>query len=112
MCEDERVVLSLLDDEYAREILKETSVEPLSAKALTERCDASPPTIYRRLDRLQEQDLIVERQRIASDGNHHAVYTATFERAVVELESGDLAVDVFVRDDPADQFTHLFEELR
>lgn len=110
--EDGMVVVSLLDDEYAVRILEETSVEPMSAKALTERCDASPPTIYRRLDRLQANDLVVEHQRLDPDGHHYSVYSASLERVVIELEEGEVSVDVFLRDDPADQFTKLFEELR
>jgi len=53
---DLATVVELLDDEYARAILAATSIEPMSAAQLAERCEASPPTVcYRRLDRLREE---------------------------------------------------------
>lgn len=104
-------VVGLLDDDVARTILAETSVEPLSASDLAERCDASPPTIYRRLEDLQEADLVFERTRIDPGGDHHSVYVARFRRLLVELEAGEYDVELTLVEDPADRFTRLFEEL-
>lgn len=61
-------VISLLDDDCARQILIETMSEPLSANELEERCEVSPPTIYRRLEDLSEHELISEQTRPAADG--------------------------------------------
>ena len=105
-------VISLLDDEYARAILVETSREPLSASALAERCDASPPTIYRRIEQLQDRDLVVERQQLDPDGHHYKTYRTRVERVTVEIEDGDCTIDVSRREvDAADRFTRLFEGL-
>jgi DNA-binding transcriptional ArsR family regulator len=112
MTDDGDEVLSLLDDEYARAILIETSREPMSADALTERCDASPPTIYRRIDRLDEHDLVEAEQELDSDGHHYKTYRARMERVSVELDDGQLVVDVQRADETAaDRFTRLYEEL-
>jgi DNA-binding transcriptional ArsR family regulator len=54
-------LFALLDDEYARAILAATSEQATSAPALAEACDASHPTIYRRIDRLKDQNLLAER---------------------------------------------------
>jgi DNA-binding transcriptional ArsR family regulator len=112
MTNDGDEVLSLLDDEYARAILIETSREPMSADALTERCDASPPTIYRRIDRLDEHDLVEAEQELDPDGHHYKTYRARMERVSVELDDGQLVVDVQRADETAaDRFTRLYEEL-
>lgn len=104
-------VTSLLDDDVARTILAETSVEPMSARDLHERCDASLPTVYRRLDALQESDLLAAQTRIDADGDHYDVYSARFRRLLVELERGEYDVELTLVEDPADRFTRLFEEM-
>ncbi|GAA0673122.1 helix-turn-helix domain-containing protein [Natronoarchaeum mannanilyticum] len=113
MTDDEDAeLLSLLDDEYARAILIETSKEPMSADALTERCDASPPTVYRRIDRLDEHDLVEAEQELDPDGHHYKTYRARLERVSVELSDGEMEVRVDRTDEnAADRFTRLYEEL-
>ena len=106
-------VISLLDDEYARAILIETSIEPLSASALSERCDASEPTVYRRIEQLKDHDLIVERQQLDPDGHHYKTFQTRVERVTVEIEEGNCTIDVARREiDAADRFTNLFEGLK
>ncbi|MFD1586613.1 ArsR/SmtB family transcription factor [Halorientalis brevis] len=110
--EDADELFALLDDEYARTILIATSVEPLSADALAERCDASEPTIYRRIDRLETFDLVESEQQLDPDGHHYKTYAARLERVTIELEDGNLSVAVDRTEDAADRFTRLYEELR
>ncbi len=115
MSEDATVsdLFGLLDDEYARAILTATSVEPMSASTLSDRCDASLPTIYRRLERLRECGLVTEQTELAPDGNHYSVYEARLERLEVTLENGDIEVSVTRNDeDVADKFTRLWEGMR
>ncbi|WP_331235814.1 winged helix-turn-helix domain-containing protein [Natronorarus salvus] len=106
-------LFALLDDEYARAILTEASEQAMSAKALSEACDASLPTIYRRIDRLIECGLVEEYTRIGEEGRHYGVYEATLRRVTVELVEGELAVGVEVdEEDPADRFARLWEGVR
>jgi DNA-binding transcriptional ArsR family regulator len=113
-CDDEEV-LALLDDDYARAILTETSAEPMSAQTLSERCDASVTTIYRRIDRLRDCDLVEEQIRPQPDGNHYKVYTSRLESFSVRFEDGELRADVTrtepAEEDPADRFTRMWEDL-
>ena len=105
-------LLSFLDDEYARQILIETTTEPMSANELAEACDASLPTVYRRIDRLTEHDLITERTHLDDDGHHYGTYTATLRAVEIELTDGGLNVDVSREpSDAADRFTELWEGL-
>lgn len=105
-------VAALLEDPTARTILTETSVQPMSANALTERCDASGPTVYRRLDDLRACDLLAERTRPdPEDGHHRTVYSTNLERIAVELDGGELHLEIDRREDMADRFTRLIEEM-
>ena len=115
MCEDSQPteVFALLDDEYARAILTATSIQPMSAKTLSEDCEASLPTVYRRTERLVACDLLSEATRLADDGHHYTVYEARLDRLTVDLADGDLHLSVEERpaDDMADRFTDLWEGL-
>lgn len=105
-------VASLLADACTRTILRETFSEPMSADDLSEVCDVSPQTVYRRLDALVEQDLVEERLQPDSDGHHYRVYTATLDRVVVDLTPHGLELDVSRRDRMADRFRRFVDEVR
>lgn len=110
---DLSTLLAVLDDEYARDILTHTSVEPMSASTLSERCDASLPTIYRRLDRLEECHLVTEETELAPDGNHYSVYSANLDRLELSLEDGSFALELtYSEEDVADKFTRMWEGMR
>ncbi|GGM60302.1 DNA-binding Lrp family transcriptional regulator [Halarchaeum rubridurum] len=103
-------LFALLDDEYARAILTQTSTEPMSAKTLSDRCDASLPTVYRRAERLVEAGLLTERTEIGDSGHHYSVFEARLDRLTVDLDDGELTVAVETTpDDPADRFTDMWE---
>lgn len=112
---DEREVLALLDDDYARAILTATSAEPMSANELSERCDASNSTIYRRIDRLKEQDLIDEQTEFDPGGHHRSVYVSRLEGVDVRFEDGRVRVELERREpsaeDVADRFTRMWQDL-
>lgn len=110
--EDLVAIASLLEDDYAREILVHTSIDSHSATELAEACGASEPTIYRRIERLTEQDLLEAEQELDPQGHHYKTYAANLEAVTVELEGGEFTVEVTRRTDPADRFTELYDELR
>lgn len=92
--DDLSAVVSLLDDEYARTILTATSVDPLSKTELAEECDASLPTVSRRVDRLQTAGLVREETRARPDGHHDTVYVARLDTVEVRLRNGTLEHDI------------------
>jgi len=82
----------------------------MSAGTLSERCEASQPTVYRRLDDLRECELLVERTRPDPEGGHHrTVYATNLRRITVHLADGQFDLDVDRRGDMADRFTRLIE---
>ncbi|SDN11583.1 Helix-turn-helix domain-containing protein [Halogranum gelatinilyticum] len=110
---DAAEVLRLLDDEYARAILTATSREPMSANDLTTAIDASPPTVYRRVDALMDAGLLDEELKYESSGHHYGVYRANVERVTVEFVDGEFELTVeAVEETAADRFTRLYEGLR
>lgn len=110
---DVRTLASLLEDEYAHAILLHTSTQAMSAAELSDACEASVSTIYRRLERLQEHDLVDEHLQLDQGGHHYRTYTARLERIEIELVDGDFEIEITYRPaDPADRFTDLFEGLR
>jgi len=112
-------VLDLLSDEYARAILAATSVEPMSANELSDQCDASLPTIYRRIEWLQEYDLLETQTKVQLRGNNHEIYAARLEAFSLELDEGDYEGTIERTDvpdfhdeaDTADRFTRMWEKL-
>lgn len=109
---DVAAVAALLEDQTVREILILTSREPMSARSLKAHCDASGPTIYRRLERLREAEFVVEETRLdPEDGHHRQVYAPNLDRVVVELDDGTLSVSVERQEPMADRFTRFVEEM-
>jgi biotin operon repressor len=109
---DDAAIFRLLDDQYARCILTETSDEPMSAKELGDACDASLSTVYRRADELQQHGLVTEQTKADADGHHFSLYQATVENITVEFDAGTVSVSVSKRSDPADQFAQIWDEIR
>lgn len=109
---DIETVAGLLEDQTVREILTKTSQEPMSARTLKEHCEASGPTIYRRLERLREAEFVVEQTRPdPEEGHHRQVYAPNFDRIAIDLEDGTLSMQIKHRESMADQFTRLIEEM-
>lgn len=109
---DVETVAGLLADDCARTILEATATEPMSAEELSDRCDVSTPTVYRRLETLREQDLIDERTHPDEDGHHYKEYAARLDRIVVELTDDGFRLRLTRRDRMADRFTRFVEGMR
>ncbi len=114
-CVDEnRTIEEILDtigDEHARRLLASVSIEPKSAKDIAEECDLSLPTVYRRIETLEEYDLVKDRTLVAEDGNHYKVYESNFESTVISLENDTYQVRVYREENIPDRFSQLWDEL-
>ena len=105
-------VFDLLADEYARKILVAADHGPKTAKALSEECDASLTTIYRRVSTLQEHGLLEEHHTVDNDGAHRREFETALEALHVDLTDGDFSLTLETRDELADNFTSLWDALR
>lgn len=97
--DDPSVLLAVLVDEHAQEILSATSRNSLSAEELESTCGLSMSTIYRKIDRLLELGLLNEQFRVSTEGRHRREFQANIDR--VELTytpEGQFTLDVHWRD--------------
>ncbi|MUV58953.1 helix-turn-helix domain-containing protein [Halogeometricum sp. CBA1124] len=110
--ESAATLFDLLADDYSRRILLAADEEPRTAKDLSDACDASLATVYRRVAALQDHDLIEERSTVGSDGAHRRQFETTLEELHVRLSDGELALSVEKRDELADNFSALWKNIR
>ncbi|MBV0900581.1 ArsR/SmtB family transcription factor [Haloarcula salina] len=107
-------VFALLDDEYARSLLAATSHEPMTATALSDDCEMSRSTVYRRLDALEDCGLVAARTELADDGHHATVYEARMDELTVRLTDGAFDITLAVESTThefADALVDLWEGL-
>ena len=112
--DDDRSIEEVLDtigDQHARRVLAAISREPKSAKELADECDLSLPTVYRRIEILEEHDLVKDRTLVAEDGNHYKVYESNFESTVISLEDDEYRVRIYREENLPDRFSQLWDEL-
>lgn len=93
-------------------MLRATNNQPMSANMLTEACDASRATVYRRIDDLLEHDLLIEHLEIDDTGNHYKVYEANLDQLSITLADDGFDVRVRRREDAADRITRIWDDLR
>ena len=104
-------VATVLADNVASGILRETAEEPMSAHELADALDTSPPTVYRRLDDLREHDLVTTSTRPDPDGHHTDIHRAAVSDIQVSLDDDGFTVELDRRDTPADRFTRIIEDM-
>ncbi|MBX0297612.1 winged helix-turn-helix domain-containing protein [Haloarcula nitratireducens] len=105
-------LLQVFADDYSRMILLAADEEPRTAKDLSDVCDASLATIYRRLSTLREHDLVTVHSTVGSGGEHKQLFETTIDAFHVSISEGDLDLSVETRDELADNFTALWENFR
>jgi len=113
--DDEQSIEEILDtigDEHARRVLAAISREPRSAKELSDECDLSLPTVYRRIETLEENDLVRSETYVAEDGNHYDVYESNFDSTVIRLEDDQYDVRIYRKESVPDRFASLWDDLR
>lgn len=104
-------IFEVLASEESQRILAAASVRPLSAKEFEQLCDASLPTIYRRIAVLVEYDLLSEEQVIDPNTQQSKQYHTDLQSLTVTVDDGDFTVNVEIQKDAVDKFGKLFEDL-
>lgn len=104
-------VLDTIGDRHARTVLAAVSQDPRPAKELAEATDLSLPTVYRRVEVLEEHGLITERTEVAPDGNHYKVFECNFDSTVISLDGDEYDVRIYRRENLPDRFTQLWDDL-
>ncbi len=97
--DDPSILLAVLVDEHAQEILSATSRSSLSADELESTCGLSQSTIYRKIDRLVELGLLNEQFRVSTEGRHRREFQANIDRVqLVYTPEDQFTFDVSWRD--------------
>lgn len=107
---DVETIGALLANPTALTILRKTSTQPMSARRLSDHCEASQPTVYRKLDELRECGLLVERTKPdPAAGHHRTVYATNLRRIVVQVDDGTVTLRIDRQEDIADRLTRFVE---
>ena len=104
-------IFDILASTDVRRILVATSVQPMSAKELAEVCDRSLATIYRRVQAMENYNLLTEEVTRDPDGTQYSEYRSELNEITISLEQGQLDVDISIEKDAVDQFAELIQDL-
>ena len=106
-------VVKALSDEYSRKIVLAIISKSLSIEEISKEQHIPISTCYRRVHELQSYGIIrVDRTIIQDDGKKFACYRASFKNASINLESGELKVDVEPNRDPVDRLHDMWSSVR
>lgn len=100
-----------LEDDCSRCILVHAYEQPMSVQQLASRCDTSQATIYRRVEVLQEHDLLTETIVPDEDGHHYRVYQTTVTAIRVSISDDGFDVDIDRRESMVDRLTRFIETI-
>ncbi|WP_135364287.1 winged helix-turn-helix domain-containing protein [Halosimplex halophilum] len=95
----DRAFLDAVGDEDCTTILDAVREEARTIPELSEECDIPLSTAYRKVNRLQEADLVAEKNRLPEDCRPKNVYELNFDGAVVRMGEEGFAVE-FVDESP------------
>lgn len=96
-------VYEVLASEEARAVLAMTSDRAMSAGEIAERLAVAEPTVYRRLNVLEEYGYLVSEREVDPDGNHYETYRATLSRLEVDVGDGTVTVETDLREAPGEE---------
>jgi hypothetical protein len=85
-------VLEVLADDQARLILAETNASPQSADDLVGVCEGCSSAVYRRVQVLQEYNLLSAKIEIRPHGDNYRRYTTDFSTLDIELVDSGVRV--------------------
>lgn len=105
-------VLKILSDEHSRKILQETMKRPMSADELSDVCNISPQSIYRRTDELSSYGLLDTEMEYDEEGHHFQTYTADPTRIVIGISEENTELSISKQEKMADRFSEFINQVR
>lgn len=98
-------LLTLLGDDFTRDILATLGDESLPAREIADRADISRPTVYRRLNRLEDAGVVETTMSIHLDGKHRKQFQIVLDEVEISLVGDLVVVDVVGEPSPAQDST-------
>lgn len=110
--EQPAALFDILGDRCSRMIFLMLREKPMSAKDIASRCEASLPTVYRRVNTLNDHDLVLERTRISDDGSHYTVYENNVNELLIRLGDDGFKVDVNLKEEMSEGVAGVWDDMR
>ncbi|CCC40014.1 ArsR/SmtB family transcription factor [Haloquadratum walsbyi] len=104
-------IFDVLASEDVRQILVATNVRSMSVKELADICDRSLATIYRRIQAMENYNLVSEEITRDADGTQYSEYKSELNEITISVEEGQLDININIEKDTVDQFAELIEDL-
>jgi len=106
-------VVKVLADEYSRKIVLSIITKSLPIEEISKEQHIPVSTCYRRIHEMLEYGIIrPDRTIIHDDGKKFLCYKSSFRNATIQLESGELKVDLVSNRDPADKLSDIWSTMR
>jgi response regulator of citrate/malate metabolism len=87
-------VLDALDDAECRAILEATTGDSMTAAEIADECDLPSSTAYRKIDLLDDADLLTEELRIRRSGKHVSEYACAVDDVTLSVDEGGVELSV------------------
>lgn len=85
-------LFDLLGDDAARAAVNALTDGPATARELVDELEASRPTVYRRLDRLEDAGLVESSTALHDDGHRRKQFSLALDRVVCAFDEDGLGV--------------------
>jgi DNA-binding Lrp family transcriptional regulator len=106
-------VVKALSDEYSRKIILSIISEPLPIEEISRRTKVPVSTCYRRMHELFNYGIIrADKTIIQDDGKKFICYKSSFKNATIQLESGELVVDLVSNRDPSEKLHDIWSSVK
>ncbi|MDY7081848.1 MAG: winged helix-turn-helix domain-containing protein [Halobacteria archaeon] len=105
-------MLGVLGEKYTDIILEACVSEPLSVKEISNEFDVPVTTAYRRVEELEEHNLLDEKSEVQIDGNHHKTYRTNLDRLLVEMRESGMKIRIRYRDNPEEKLGAFLDEMK
>lgn len=106
-------VVKALSDEYSRKIVLAIISRSLPIEEISKQQHIPISTCYRRVHELLSYDVLrIDQTIIQEDGKKFVCYKASFKTASINLESGELRVDIEPNKDPSNRLHEMWSSVR
>jgi predicted transcriptional regulator len=106
-------VVKALSDEYSRKIILSIISESLHIEEISRRTNVPVSTCYRRMHELFNYGIIrADRTIIQDDGKKFICYKSSFKNATIQLDSGELVVDLVSNRDPSEKLHDIWSSVK
>lgn len=105
-------VLKILGDEHTIKILQETMKQPMSADELSDACDISLQSVYRRTDKLTSYGILDTEMKYDEDGHHFQTFTTNPIQIVIGISEENADMTVTKRESMTDRLSEFINQVR